>query len=249
MAAPPDDELEASRAAFASTLEAAAAILPWVGKPRLARFDYKINQRWIDAVRQLASAWSDRHHTMAPIRPAIFGLYCIAIETADSDCLRLGEALASAADQLEQDQPAPRLVAALSGTIECLNDARGLENDAFAERAQHFAQRLEAVAQTTEGTERSPLLDRLFVGEALEQIELMRDALAALPPDVYALTTESIKLAQQAEVAELWGVMHLARQLAECINQNLGDLDSTTTRQTLENLLQSLTTTITAVDG
>lgn len=77
----------------------------------------------------------------------------------------------------------------------------------------------------------------------------MRDALAALPPDVYALTTESIKLAQQAEVAELWGVMHLARQLAECINQNLGDLDSTTTRQTLENLLQSLTTTITAVDG
>ncbi len=248
MAAPPDDELEASRAAFASTLEAAAAILPWVGKPRPARFDDKINQRWINGFRQLATAWSDRHRDMAAIRPAIFALYSVAIETADSDCLRLGEALASAADQLEHDQPAPRLIAALSSAIECLNDPSGLENDAFAERARHFAQRLEAAAQITDGTERSALLDRLFVSEALEQIELMRDALAALPPDAYALTTESIKLAQQAEVAELWGVMHLARQLAECINRNIGELDSTTTRQTLENLLQTLTTTITAVD-
>ena len=246
----PEDELEETRAALASTLEATAAILPWLAKPGAARFDPQLNERWIAAGNRLANAWSNRHQNATDdVRPAIFSLYAIAIEAADSDCLRLGEALASAADRLEDETQSPRLLAALSGAIECLSEPSGLEHEAFADRARHFAKRLEDSAQASDSTDRSPVLDRLFIGEALEQVELMRDALIALPPDAYALTTESIKLAQQAEQLELWGIMHLARQLAESVNRNAAELDSPTPRQELENLLDSLAAAIAAVDS
>ena len=104
MADIPEHELEETRAALAPTLEATAAILPWVARPKKPRFDAKLNARWIAAGRRLAAAWSERHGGGAnDIRPAIFGLYAIAIETADTHCLRLGEALASAADRLEEN--------------------------------------------------------------------------------------------------------------------------------------------------
>jgi hypothetical protein len=83
-----------------------------------------------------------------------------------------------------------------------LHDPAGLEHDAFDERARHFAARLEATA--TAGAERSAVLDQLFVDEAREQIELLRDALATLPPDAYVLLTEALKLAQHAEMLEIW---------------------------------------------
>jgi len=244
----PEEELEETRAALAPTLAAAAAILPWVSKPRQLRFDAKLNERWVAAGKRLATAWSDRHGVgEEDIRPAIFNLYAIAIETADSDCLRLGEALASAADRLENTSPSPRLIAAITGAIECLSEPDGLEHDAFGERAQHFSMRLESTASAPDNAERSAVLDRLFVGEAREQIELMHDALAALPPDAYALTTEAMKLAQQAEQLELWGIMHLARQLAEHIGRNATELDTPACREEIEALLHTLSTAIDAV--
>ena len=248
MADIPEEDLEETRAALAPTLAAAAAILPWVSKPRQLRFDAKLNERWVAAGKRLAAAWSDRHGMgEEEIRPAIFNLYAIAIETTDSDCLRLGEALASAADRLENASPSPRLIAAITGAIECLNEADGLEHDAFGERAQHFSMRLESTASAPDNAERSAVLDRLFVGEAREQIELMHDALAALPPDAYALTTEAMKLAQQAEQLELWGIMHLARQLAEYIGRNAAELDTPACREEIEVLLRTLATAIDAV--
>lgn len=243
----PEDDLEESRAALAPMLEATAAILPWVEKPRPLRFDEKLNQRWIDGGIRLANAWSDRHGIGADdIRPAIFNLYAIALEAADSDCLRLGEALAGAADRLEDGDPPPRLIAALTGTIECLHDPCGLEHALFAERAQHFAYRLE-MATTAEQSERSAILDQLFVDEAREQLELLHDALAVLPPDAYVLTTEALKLAQDAETLEIWGVMHLARQFAECVTRHANELEGTTARETLAGLLHTLGETIEAV--
>jgi hypothetical protein len=249
MADIPEHELEGTRLALAPTLEATAAILPWVAKPKKLRFDPKLNERWIAAGKRLATAWSERHGAGAEdIRPAIFGLYAIAIETADANCLRLGEALASAADRLEESVLPPRLVAAMSAAIECLSETEGLEHPAFPERASHFAGRLEASAATARPDERSAVLDQLFVDEASEQIQLMHDALAALPPDAYALTTESLKLAQQAELVEIWGVMHLARQLSECVSRNATDLDSSTVRTEIQNLLKELGTTIATVN-
>ena len=76
----------------------------------------------------------------------------------------------------------------------------------------------------------------------------MHEALAALPPDAYALTTEALKLAQQAELLEIWGIMHLARQLSECINRNAADLDSQAVRLEIHKLLQTLGATIAAVN-
>jgi len=244
----PEDDLEDSRSALASTLDATAAILPWVGKTRPPRFDAQLNERWIDASIRLDQAWSNRHGAGADeLRPAIFNLYAIAIETADSDCLRLGEALAGAADRLEDGAPPVRLIAALTGTIECLRDRAGLEHDAFAERARHFAARLETATTSVEIAERSIVLDRLFVAEAHEQLELLHDALAALPPDAYVLTTEALKLAQHAETLEIWGVMHLARQFADSVTHHANELDGDAARDTLLALLDRLGETIDAV--
>ena len=61
MADIPEHELEETRAALAPTLEATAAILPWVARPKKPRFDAKLNARWIAAGRRLAAAWSARH--------------------------------------------------------------------------------------------------------------------------------------------------------------------------------------------
>lgn len=244
----PEDDLEESRAALAPTLDATAALLPWLEKSRPCRFDAKLNERWIAASTRLEQAWAQRHGPDADdVRPAVFNLYTIALETADSDCLRLGEALAGAADRLEEGNPSPRLIAALTATIECLHDPLGLEQDAFAERARHFAERLEMTTSTNDASQRSLVLDRLFVNEAHEQLELLRDALAALPPDAYALTTEALKLAQDAETLEIWGVMHLARQFADSVTRHANELDSTTAREQLLALLDTLGKTIDAV--
>ena len=131
--------------------------------------------------------------------------------------------------------------------VKPLHEPAGLEHDAFADRARHFAERLESSASAQNDSERSPVLDQLFVDEAHEQLDLLRDALAALPPDAYALTTEALKLAQHAEMLEIWGAMHLARQFAECVNRYASELDSTEARDALDDILQTLTTTIDAV--
>ncbi len=210
----PGDELEETRAALAPTLDATAAILPWVAKPRALRFDSKLNARWVEAFSRLTKAWSGRHGEDGhDLRPAIFALYGIALETADADCLHLGEALASAADQLEITPGAPMLLAAMSAATESLGDTEGLEHVLFPERARYSSSRLEqAITAANSGSKRSSALDQLFVSEAGERLERMRDALDVLPLDAYALKLEANELAQHAEQLELFGIVHLCRE-------------------------------------
>ena len=250
MSSIPEEELEETRAALAPTLNAIAAILPWLAKPRALRFDVALNQRWIAAGQHLVEAWSGRFVAQTEtVRPAIFALYAVALESADIDCLRLGEALASAADQLDTAAPSPRLIAALTASIECLSEKDGLEHPAFSERANHFAQRLEsAIAQGALANPRSAVIDRLFVTEAGEQLERMQDALALLPPDLYAMKLAAIELAQAAENIELFGVMHLARALAESLNLRAIDLDNDSNRRKTQERLRQLAKTIAAVN-
>mgnify|MGYP001766542333 CR=1 FL=1 len=245
----PEDDLEETRAALAPTLDATAAILPWLKKPKARRFDIALNARWNDGVAHLNHAWAERHRLgLDALRPAIFSLYSLALETRDADCLRLGEALASAADRFDSGPPTARLAAALTATLECLSDPSGLEHEAFGERARHFSGRLEQSASDPESTERSTVLDHIFVQEAHEHLELLRDALAALPPDAYALSTEATTLALQAEMAELWGVMHLARQVASIIEQRPAELDQPGIRDTIETLLDQIATALAAIE-
>ena len=243
----PGEDFEDSRAALAPTLEATAAILPWVAKPRPLRFDEKLNECWVAAASRLSIAWSERNsQAVDDVRPAIFGLYGIALETADGDCLLLGETLASAADALENGEPPARLVAALTATIECLVEDGGLEHVLFGERARHFAQRLtDSMNPALAGSLRSPVLDRLFIDEAMERLDRIHDALAALPPDAYALKQESGELALQAEHLELYGIVHLARQLERTIPAD--DLDTPEMREQIQDILHLLETTIAAI--
>lgn len=217
-----DDDLAASRA-LAPTLAATAAVLPWLARPAAPRFPAQLNQRWREAGRQLHAQWAARH-AGGDIRPALFALYAAAVDSGDTECLQLAEALAEAGDHLDAP-PSPRLSAALSATAEFLADPAGLEQNNFAERARHFAQRLRDAGR--QPGSRSPLLDQLFVDEALERVERMRDGLAVLPADAYALTNEASGLAEQAAELELWGVMHLARDFARRILRDGLDDDAT----------------------
>ena len=243
-----DEQLEQTRHALAQTLDATAAVLPWLSKPKPPRFDPALNQRWQDAAQHLATVWSNRHlDGDAALRPSLFALYAIGLETADPDCLRLGEALASAADRLETDGEQPKLITAVSATIESLIEPGGLEHSNFGERCRHFAQRLETQLAQRE-QKRSPVIDRLFVNEALERVETMHEALLALPPDAYGLKLEADELARHAEQLELWGVMHQARRLKKLTGSKPASLEYPWYRSRLEQEIKALEALILLID-
>ena len=251
MADIPEKDLEETRAALAPTLQKIASILPWLSKPKELRFDPALNERWVIACKNLSATWLNRFNTgETAFRTAVFALYSIALESQDPDSLSLGEAIASAADHLEDTTPTPRLIAALTATIESLIDKEGLEHPTFGERAHHFSQRLDA-ANAAGGLApgRSVVLDRNFASEANDRLERMQDALALLPPDGYTLKSEAVELAQEAQAAELYGIMHLARQLAEATNVRSSELDTDAVRQLIENQLKKLAEMIATVHG
>jgi len=68
-----------------------------------------------------------------------------------------------------------------------LDEPAGLEHEAFARRARHFARRLSQAAGQAAENQRSPLIDRLFGGETEERVTRMQEALVALPPDAVRL--------------------------------------------------------------
>jgi hypothetical protein len=215
MADIPDDDIEKTRTALAPTMDALASILPWVGKSQPVRYPEELNKRWQSACKVLADCWTARGRSdPAAIRPGIYTLLGIAIETGDADCLHLGEALASVADHLEHHPPGNRLSAALTATTEALLDEGGLENPHLVQRIRHFSERLDAAMRpSAKPGERSDVLDRLFVQDSEESLQRMHEALEALPIDVYALQLEASELIQHAEQIEMWGIYHLARQL------------------------------------
>lgn len=113
----------------------------------------------------------------------------------------------------------------------------------FGERARHFSLRLEnSLAVGSE--RRSAVVDRLFASEAGESLERMHDALAALPPDAYVLKLEASELVQQAELLDLYGIVHLARQLLQILPHEPGELEIPSRRQALLDILQQLATAL-----
>lgn len=231
----PEDELDATRAALAPTLQAAAAILPLIAKARQPRFPPEKAAHWQATCERLATAWNGRHQEAGKdLRPAIFALCAQAVELADADCLRLAEALASATDVLEdpERQQDARLAAALSAASEALCEENGLEHPSFNERARYLAQRLEQSLTPAAHAIRNPTLDRLFVGEAEEQLENMYEAFDLLPPDAYAIKTAAEEIAALTEPLELFDIMDRARLIIVRLSPGQGeniDLDDPAT--------------------
>jgi len=249
----PDQNLDDTRAALAPTLDAMASILPWVGKRTPRRFPLELNQRWQAGCKALEAAWTSRAAADAPpLRPAIFSLLNLAIESADTDCLYLAEALATVADHLEQQPASARLIAALSATCEALLDGNGLENPQLASRAQHFASRLnDALQPSHKPGERSDVVDALFVDDTFERLDHMREALLVLPIDIYALELDSAELIAHAEQIEMWGIYHQGRELHNFILQ-LSDASTDSQDKAAESIahqLDLIEQTLCAVDS
>ncbi|MGE5491766.1 MAG: hypothetical protein ACM31P_10855 [Actinomycetota bacterium] len=253
--AAPDDPLEETRAALAPTLEATASILPWVGKDKKPRFPPEAAKRWQEVCDRLAVCWFERHEDgLAGLRPAVFELYSSALELGEANCLRLAEALASATDRLEPngDVSHPRLVAALTATFESLSVPGSLEQEAFPDRAQHFADRLEFCADPQNADQvRSPVLDRLFADEAGDCLERIQEALTVLPADVYGIRLAAEDIAGLAEPLDLDDISALAHHLVRLLTPKPGekvDLDSNETRRaTVQALTAELEKTVGAL--
>jgi hypothetical protein len=249
------DEFEEARAALAPTLEATASILPWVGKTEKSRFPPEAAKRWQEICDRLAVCWFERHEGgLAGLRPVVFELYAAALELNAPECLRIAEALASATDRLEPtgDVSHPRLVAALTATLESLSIPGSLDQEAFPDRVRHFADRLEHCADPRNAEQvRSSVLDRLFVAEAGECLERIHEALTVLPTDAYGIRLAAEDLVHLAEPLDLDDISALASHLVRLLTPKPGerlDLDASETRRaTIQALAAELEKTVAAV--
>lgn len=255
MNTPSDDELKETRAALAPTLEATAAILPWVSKPQEQRYPPDKAERWHEASQALVAAWNSRHQDqLAAFRPAVFALCATALELGDVELLRLSEALASAADSLEDSARLSdaRLAAAISAACECLSNEDGIEHDGFPALARYASTRLEQVLTLPPSLSvRTPTLDHLFVTEAGDCLERMHEALEQLPADTYAVKLAAEDLAELADPLELETIALLARALAHRLTPSHGehpDLDDPILRAEVDTRITELGVLIDAIE-
>jgi len=233
----PPEEIDSARAALEPTLRAVADILPLVAQARAPRFPPEQSERWQACCARLAHSWAERHcGGMNDFRPAVFELCALAVELNDGDCLRLSEELASASDLLEnpQRQQEARLLATLSAACECLALDNGLEHPLFPQRAAYLIERLQHCQNPADDHgQLNPLLLRLFVDEAREQINAMREALELLPPDAYAIKSIAEEMARQAAPLECYDLIDRARLLVVRLTPRAGenlDLENPETR-------------------
>ncbi|MDR0735807.1 MAG: hypothetical protein LBF51_03060 [Zoogloeaceae bacterium] len=196
-AAHPRDPLDAA-------LEATHAILPLVAHPHEPRFSTTQRALWDNAVEAMSLAWAGCRIApdkadWSPLRRALFNLLDGALALAHPAPLQLAEALAAATDTLETTPPTARLLTTLDAVLELLQEKDFLEHDALATRVEQLVTRLE---RRDEGPRSRPL-DTLFVREAEEEIQQMRHAQSAVPPDRAALAQAARHLRQLAEPLDL----------------------------------------------
>lgn len=147
---PPPQPTPAPLAPLAETLAKTAAILPFVTTPAAPRFSAEASEAWDAASQTLQRAWSDRYQVgWAPFRAAIFSLCGAALKLEEPQFLRLSEALASATDRIDDEDPQPpgHLVAAIAATLECMAERDFLEHTALYARLDLFSGRLEKATE------------------------------------------------------------------------------------------------------
>jgi len=243
-----------------ASLEATTDLLPLLGEtPKEPRFSLQQRALWDAAVEALALAWENNHSAFAaaatancaespadwtPLRSAIFRLLEGALPLQHPAPLQLAEALASALDELDTAPPTPRLLTALTACLELVQEKDFLEHEALDNRVAQLIQRLE---RRNEGI-RSRTVDQLFAHEALEEIEQMRVALDALPPDTEAIAAAAKHLQQLAEPHELstlaFAAMRFARRIAtldpNCLDDSPGREDALAWITDMETWVQQI---------
>lgn len=199
------------RGPLANTLAATAAILPLMAQDKEPRFQREQRLAWDAAAKSLALAWEQRQHNWSPLRSSIFRLLQGALPLHHPAPLKLAEALASATDQLELKAPTPKLLAALTASVELIGEADFLEHEALDERVEQLVSRL----NRSEAGPRSHTLDQLFAKEAAEEIEHMRHAMEAMPPDTDAIAAAARHLQRLADPLDLSTLALTAFRFAE----------------------------------
>lgn len=202
---------------LAPTLAATSSLLPLIARPREPRFTTRQRGKWDHAVHALTLAWNTEPKAWSRLRRAIFKLLEGALDLRHPAPLRLAEALASATDGLEefgQEIPSRRL-SALAATLELIPEADFLEHDALEERVTQLVARLES----EESGPRSAAVNHLFKVEAADELETMRLAMEALPPDTEAIAEAACQLHGLAEPIDLLALALSAAYFADTITE------------------------------
>jgi hypothetical protein len=97
--------------------------------------------------------------------------------------------------------------------VELVAEASFLEHEALPERVDQLVRRL----QSDEDGPRSRVADTLFAQEAQEEIDTLRAAMEAVPPDVTALAEAARQIQRLAEPLELDALAQAASCFAETI--------------------------------
>jgi hypothetical protein len=219
---PPQPSIEAvcARDPLSIALEPTVAVLPLLATPREPRFTMARRRLWDNAVEALGIAWTNCSGTpgqedWTQFRQGVFRLLEGALALAHPAPLQLAEALAAATDNLDSTPPSPRLLTTLAACVELLQEQGFLEHEALESLAQQLTTRL---ARRDEGP-RSRHLDTLFAREAAEEIEQIRLALEALPPDCAALAQAVRHIQQLAEPLDLAPLALAAFRFAQSVER------------------------------
>lgn len=200
-----------------------SAILPILACAAQRRFDPTINDAWQVCMRRLLIQWRnlivEDDESLDALHHLAWQTYRLLLKTGDPYCLPFAEALVNAVGRYESVATLPEsfpLKAALCSTFEVLSDT-DLEHPDLNARLTYFTKRLTQSAESLDYDGRSEIIDRLFLSEAIEQLELIHHALNELPPNVETLQLSADWLVQEAMQIELNDVARAARQLEKAI--------------------------------
>lgn len=181
--------------------------------------------RWEAAAQTVWAAWHDRHQSgLAPFRSAVIALSGVGLDLHSADALRFAEALATVADRADEPEVLAdaRLVAAIAAALEVLVEPGSVNRKVFAGQVDNLSGRLaatlEEAAVPTEGRLIvSRTLYQMFVDEAHESLQHLRDELDTLHPLAGEMAEAASALADNAATIDLTAVRDLALALANAL--------------------------------
>lgn len=228
--------------ALHGTLGATADVLPLLA-PKRRRFSDDQHTRWQALAKALQNDWyAQQTGSGASCRGRATDLVALALELGDVAALRLAEAIADAAGACEErstlEFAVPR--AAFSAALEVLAAPEGPEQNAFDDKAEQTAQRLQEAFAAVRRKTIVPPSAPWFAADAHEWLEEMRAALDAVPPQRLTLASgfEWLAQQQQGNVMAIRGLSALAGKLVRQMRSD--DLDTAESHRVFSDTLAAL---------